>query len=258
MHALNRHVAMAHRPQVGFVLLIPLLLAALSCGHDPQVGASNIASLVVEGPSMVTPGATVSFKALLRNLTQRTDRDVSQEAVWISSNPAALSIDHGVAKGLANGSATLQVRFEEYTGGKAMMVGSSVQTQLPASAVLVIEKLSIRVFGPNRQGGFGYVPRFLLRETGKISGATIQNILVQGPYGGDNAGPGCWGESLRVPPGGTLDTFYTDEGLKWLGYCAPASEGSTATPQLRMVVSFTDDEQRAGSIEAVATEANQE
>jgi hypothetical protein len=92
--------------------------------------------------------------------------------------------------------------------------------------------------------------RFLLRETGGSSSAIVHDIAVYGPTGTDHTGSSCWRDTLRVPPGGTLDTFYTDAGAGWLLYCGPGTGGNTATPTLYVVVGFTDDKGVAGSVGA--------
>jgi hypothetical protein len=121
-------------------------------------------------------------------------------------------------------------------------------------ASLVIEKPSLLVY-PRQQGDpFGYEGRFRLTETSGNSGATIQNVFLGNRNGGgDNTGPICWRDTLRVPPGGTLDTFYTDDGSKWLGYCGVWSGGSTQTPTLQLAVTFTDDDGRTSTVEAVVS-----
>ena len=111
----------------------------------------------------------------------------------------------------------------------------------PPAASLVIEQTSLIVL-PDPQGdAFGepflYEPRFQLRETNGKSGATIQGVFVDG----DSTGPECWKTVLRVPPGGILDTFYSDEGWKWLGYCGPWGGGKSAAPTVHVSVTFTDD-----------------
>jgi len=121
------------------------------------------------------------------------------------------------------------------------------------NASLAIEQQFVVVHPQSQGDPFVYELRFQLRETNGISGATIQNVSFGYNGGTDNVGPGCWGDTLRVLPGGTLDTFYTDAGQKWLGYCAPWSGGRTETPQLRVVVTFTDDDGRTGTTEATAT-----
>ena len=99
---------------------------------------------------------------------------------------------------------------------------------------------------------FGYEPRFQLRETAGISGATIQNIFVGfADGGGDNAGPSCWRDTLRVPPGGRLDIFHTDEGSSWFGYCAPTTGGYGYSPEIHLVVTFTDDDGRTGEVRTI-------
>jgi hypothetical protein len=120
---------------------------------------------------------------------------------------------------------------------------------------VAIEAAWVNVFPSSRlEKYFGYEVRFRLKETAGTSGATIQDVfVVHSDGGGDHTGPSCWRDILRVPPGGTLDVFYTDEGLKWLGYCAPLSGGPTDKPELQVWVSFADDRGQSGTVRAVAT-----
>jgi hypothetical protein len=83
-------------------------------------------------------------------------------------------------------------------------------------------------------------------------GATILLVQVDGPNGGGNTGPSCWKDRLGVPPGGTLETFLTDDGLSWLAYCALSSRGRDVNPQLRLSVTFIDDGGRGGMVASVA------
>lgn len=102
--------------------------------------------------------------------------------------------------------------------------------------------------------GYGYEVRFLVRELGGRSGATIKEILVYNPNHapGDTssqaAGESCWREELRVPPGGTLDTFYTDAGSRWLSYCYVGIGASTEVSSLSIEVFFVDDSRNRGSV----------
>ena len=63
----------------------------------------------------------------------------------------------------------------------------------------------------------------------------------------------CWRDALRVPPGGTLDTFYTKAGWDWLSYCAPTYDTSVNTTTLNapvtLRVTFLDDEGRTGFLD---------
>ena len=113
----------------------------------------------------------------------------------------------------------------------------------PTQAAVVIESAYAIVSQPPREssGYYGYGVRFLLRETSGRSGATVERILIYGPSGSDEAGPGCWGDQLRVPPGGVLDTFYTDAGALWVLYCGPGSGGFTPKPSLMIRVTLKDD-----------------
>ena len=115
-------------------------------------------------------------------------------------------------------------------------------------AALAIERiyLSPQINDPR----FGYHVRFQLRETSGNSGATLQDVFVGDAVsgGGDHTGPGCWGQALRVPPGGTLDTFYTDAGVAWLSYCAVGM--AHPSQNVLVVVKFEDDDGRSGSVVA--------
>src|SRR5436305_5444384 len=70
----------------------------------------------------------------------------------------------------------------------------------PSNALVTIDDPFAIV---DHQGSrFGYAVRFLLRETGGASGATIDRVLVYGPSGSDEANVGCWQDTLRVPVNG--------------------------------------------------------
>jgi hypothetical protein len=99
---------------------------------------------------------------------------------------------------------------------------------------------------------FEYLVRFALAETGGKSGATIQNIetAIEDRF---NTGSGCWRDTLRVPPGGTLDTFDTDAGDRWLGYCAPDAASRTEANRVSLVVTFTDDDGRSSTVQATTS-----
>jgi hypothetical protein len=83
-------------------------------------------------------------------------------------------------------------------------------------------------------------------------GATIQKIesLVNGTVT-HNTGPSCWNGPVRVAPGATLDVF--DSGWDSLGNCAPSFSGHSNAARVTIVVTFSDDEGRSGSVEATTT-----
>jgi hypothetical protein len=90
-------------------------------------------------------------------------------------------------------------------------------------------------------------------ETGGISGATIELMVLDNlPLGSETIGGLCTA-GLRLPPGGVLDTFYTDEGYRSLSYCAPYG-GLNGTPTLDrpvdLEVYFADDDGRRGRVNA--------
>jgi len=123
----------------------------------------------------------------------------------------------------------------------------------PASASLAIEQLSVEVSPGEHAGWFNYLPRFQLRETSGVSGAIIQDVWASTVDEGASTGPGCWRENIRVPPGGRVDVFFTDEGAKWLGYCGLWTGARTATRVLTVLVNFTDDEGRKGGVRATVS-----
>ena len=135
---------------------------------------------------------------------------------------------------------------------------SVTSTTPPPAAPTSTAVLSVSEFTatsvPTNDGSykFTYLVRFVLSETGGKSGATIQNIetTIDDRF---NTGPGCWGETLRVPPGGTLDTFDTDAGAKWLSYCAPDAASRSEASQVSLVVTFTDDDGRSGTVQAATS-----
>jgi hypothetical protein len=115
----------------------------------------------------------------------------------------------------------------------------------------VIEKISVRVFQVSAPTvRFGYEPRFQLRETSGNSGATIAQLAISASNTTEFTGPACWRDALRVPPGGTLDTFYSDAGTQWLSYCGAGGSGPTQTPTVVIKVTFTDDNGQLATAEA--------
>ena len=122
------------------------------------------------------------------------------------------------------------------------------QAANPSRAVVAIEDPFAVAY---RNGNnYSYIVRFLLREAGGASGATIDQVDVYGgPFGSEGYGASCWG-TLRIPAGGELDTFYTDAGSEWLSYCAPGTgrDRNVGVSSLHIIVSFTDDSGVAGSV----------
>ena len=110
------------------------------------------------------------------------------------------------------------------------------------NAAVAIEDASVVVYQLGSR--FGYDVRFLLRETGGRSGATVLAVGIFNPDQSDVTGRDCWRDPLRVPPGGVLDTFHTDAGQYWLAYCSPGSAGYARNRSLTIAVTFADDEGR--------------
>jgi hypothetical protein len=134
-------------------------------------------------------------------------------------------------------------------------VTSTTPSPAPTSAaVLSVSRFTATAVPTTNDGSykFGYLVRFALAETGGKSGATIQNIetAIEDRF---NTGAGCWRDTLRVPPGGTLETFNTDAGEKWLSYCAPDAASRTEASRVSLVVTFTDDDGRSSAVQATTS-----
>jgi hypothetical protein len=95
---------------------------------------------------------------------------------------------------------------------------------------------------------YEYSVKFLLNETTGTSGATVTNLTISTVNEIANTGPLCWRTQIRVPPGGTLDTF--DVGWDKLAYCAPALLNRGKHPSVSVLVTYEDDQGRPGSVAA--------
>ena len=114
----------------------------------------------------------------------------------------------------------------------------------PPRSAARVEIVSARITAfPIMEGTyrFGYSVRFGLMEAGGESGATIENVRL-GIVDTFDAGQGCWRDRLRVPPGGDLDVFATDQGSAWLSYCAPNAESVAEANYVSLDVTFMDDD----------------
>ena len=64
----------------------------------------------------------------------------------------------------------------------------------------------------------------------------------------------CWRNTIRVEPGGTLNVFEVGrDSLGDLSYCAPFVASRTEASHVSIVVTFTDDDGRSGTVRATAT-----
>lgn len=126
----------------------------------------------------------------------------------------------------------------------------------PPLASLAIEDFSVFVL----EGPCSYYyseehrcfrPRFILRETGGASGATLQDVSLLGPDGAEPGligGPACpHVKKIRVPPGGTSDIFHRDatnsgpDGYCYLWMDLP---NRAEHRQLDLIIGFTSDDGR--------------
>ena len=113
--------------------------------------------------------------------------------------------------------------------------------------------------GGQGQDSYVYEVRFLVRELGGRSGAIIKWITVHNPNlrAGESTSTqhqseSCWRTELRVPSGGTLDTFYTDAGSAWLSYCWVGIDALPGASSFPIEVFFKDDYGYEGSVKATA------
>ena len=167
------------------------------------------------------------------------------------------SVRLGLAVCLSAAFALVVVGCSSPTGGPSAAPTSPSPTPnapppTPTPA-LAIEGASATVSGPDADGYLYYDVRFLLRETTGLGSVTVQNVWPVSPDGIDEGysyGPTCFHRTLRVPPGGTLDVFDTDTGLRSHG-CQPRTWGRMAASHLDLVVTFRDDDGRDSQAKGV-------
>jgi hypothetical protein len=125
-------------------------------------------------------------------------------------------------------------------------------TQSPRASLEVFNVNVTEVEPHSGQRNYFYAIKFSLKETSGMSGATIVSVAsgVDG-VASETTGPSCWVEQIRVEPGGTLDVF--DKGWDTFGYCAPTGLSVLPASSVVIVVTFADDDNRMGSVDARAT-----
>jgi hypothetical protein len=120
-------------------------------------------------------------------------------------------------------------------------------------ASLAIEGHAIAyLLPPNSYGDvYGYHARFLIHETRGQVGATILNVWPvspEDPDGGYSYGPECFGRTVHVAAGETLDTFFTDAGVATLR-CAPEAWSTHRVEQIPLHVKYLDDANHGGVVD---------
>ena len=104
---------------------------------------------------------------------------------------------------------------------------------------------------PNSYGDvYGYHARFLIHETRGLVGATILNVWPvspEDPDGGYSYGPQCFGRTVHVAAGETLETFFTDLGLASLG-CRPEAWSTNLAEEIQLQVTYRDDTGHGGVV----------
>ena len=127
-----------------------------------------------------------------------------------------------------------------------------------ATSVLAVSRFTVTVVPPAKPGdAFGYSEKFVLTETSGKSGATVQRIASSTDTDNGNTeiiDAACWRNTIRVEPGGTLNVFEVGrDSLGDLSYCAPFVASRTEASHVSIVVTFTDDDGRSGTVRATAT-----
>lgn len=137
----SRSRARFHRPIYGeFAMLrnVSLLLVCvaglagglLACddqpSHTPGLSTPTtpgvpIVRLEIEGPSAVPPGGTMQLTAMAR-LSDGSSRDITQEAVWTSSNRMVLTVSAGRVTGVQVGEARALVGLGATSANREVVV----------------------------------------------------------------------------------------------------------------------------------------
>src|SRR5918993_430087 len=88
------------------VLIAALAVLGLACGDGPTrptpPGPTGLPRVELTGPATIAPGETARY-TLSALLPSGGLRDVSDEAVWVTSIPTVLTLDKGRVTGLAVG-----------------------------------------------------------------------------------------------------------------------------------------------------------
>ena len=106
---------------------------------------------------------------------------------------------------------------------------------------------------PNSYGDvYGYHARFLIHETRGQVGATILDVWPvspEDPDGGYSYGPPCWGRTVHIAAGETLDTFFTDAGVATIRGCEPTAWSTNRAEQIQLHVKYLDDAGHGGVVD---------
>ena len=106
------------------------LLIAAACEGDTKVPGPttptgnpepSLASLVIQGPLTVGPGQTAQVKAVAR-FADGTERDVTADARWTSSQAAIATVDAGVVMGQALGRAQIRATYVSRSASLSMVI----------------------------------------------------------------------------------------------------------------------------------------
>jgi Bacterial Ig-like domain (group 2) len=87
----------------------------------PTTPGAAVVRLEIEGPSAVPPGGTVQLTAIAR-LSDGSSRDITQEAVWASSNRMVLTVSAGRVTGVQTGEARALVGLGATTANREVIV----------------------------------------------------------------------------------------------------------------------------------------
>src|SRR5262249_30038139 len=139
---------------------------------------------------------------------------------------------------------------------------SPTPTPAPAPVPAPVEFASLAIEGhalaslvpPNSYGDvYAYRARFLIHETRGQLGATILNVWPvspEDPDGGYSYGTECFGRTVHVAAGETLETFFTDAGVATLHCGAPGAWSTNRAEQIQLHVTYRDDAGHDGVVDA--------
>lgn len=92
----------------------------------PTATTATVLSIKVSGPSQVTMGQSGSFTALAQ-LSDGSDRDVTNTATWSSSDPTIATVSAGAVTGVFVGAVSITARVGDVAGSStATVVGTFV------------------------------------------------------------------------------------------------------------------------------------
>lgn len=107
-------------------LAVISVLIAVACDGDktptPTTPTANLVTLVIQGPPpAIGPGQMAQVKAVAR-FTDGSERDVTAEARWTSTQPQIAEVNAGVITGRALGRVVIRATYQSHDSSLAIVV----------------------------------------------------------------------------------------------------------------------------------------